>query len=174
MKKLKQYFSIIDDEGVGVPGKEVWFYPIGTTNHGTKADGVTGKPGQYEIEIDPSSDNAKISHYYDVWYDGVKQYSKVTLKDKWMWFTNILMDNVIKEVFFSTLLDENGEALPTAIPNAIVGIMSMDKGRFFYITSSSSAGIWVHAQDFADDNCTKLTTNSVTINVFVTVKAITT
>jgi len=171
MKTIKQKFALIDEYGNGVDGKEVWFYPIGTTNHGTKATEISGKKGQYEIEIDPTSDSDKISHYYDVWYDGALQYSKVALRDKWIWFCTKQITAAEQDVQFSGCTDENGDNLPGSIPNAIVGLMSFSKGRLFYISYQDNTKITVKAQDFADDDCVNLATNPVTISFFVTIKA---
>jgi len=171
MKILKERFAIIDENGVGVPGKEAWFYPIGTTAHGTKATEVTGKPGQYNIAIDPSGDNLVISHYYDVWYDGVLQIPKLTLSDKWQWFCTVIADAAQKDFPFSGMTDENGASLPTTIPNVALGLLSFSKGRLFYISVQDTTKITVKAQDFADDDCVNLAVNPVTIKILVTVTA---
>jgi len=146
MKKIKEYFSLIDDQGL-VPGKEVWFYPYGTTSHGTKADEVVGKPGEYVIEIDPSADNLKISKYCDIWYDGVRQYEKVTLKDKWEWFTRIQFTDtdLSQDFLFADLIDENGHNLPGSIPKAIVDIMTAEADRYFSISVQDDDGFTIDA-----------------------------
>jgi len=148
MKKIKEYFSLIDDQGL-VSGKEVWFYPYGTTSHGTMANEVTGKPGEYVIEIDPSGDNAKISKYYDIWYDGIRQYEKITLKDKWEWHCNKSANS--QTINFADCNDENGQALPTTIPHAKLEFSYYEKGRMFSVTDITDTYFIVQASEFSDN-----------------------
>ncbi len=138
MKKIYKYFKLEDiTTGVGQPGLTLVAYPAGTTANGTTATALGY--GRYLFEIDSTTNddgagNGAISKLYDLYVGGVLFQENVDL-GLWEWFTSTSnLTTGANTITFASLVDENGDALPTTITNAfIIPVLADTNIGYFYI-----------------------------------------
>lgn len=149
MKILIDYCTVRDQHGEGQAGKTVVYYPYTTIANGTTA--VDLGAGEYKVTIDPTANNNKIDRYYDIYVNAVKEHEKVWVAE-WVWYVELAVNVSPKVVAFNALVDENGDALPTTIPNAKIEFCFPEKCRGFALTAHSDTGFTIIASEYSDDD----------------------
>lgn len=116
--QVKRYhFNIADS-----PGLTPQLYPYGQTTYktGMGVDYLTDEGnGNYVITIDPINDVNTyhlIARFYDLWYSGSKQGSKIDLG---YWWLRILLNMTTEEQAY-LFSDFSAQGIPTQIPNIIM------------------------------------------------------
>lgn len=142
MKTLIDYCRVCDQHGEGQAGMTVTYYPWTTVANGTNAVDLGG--GEYKVTIDPTANNNKICRYYDIYVNAVLEQEKVFIAE-WI-FPFVLTVNVTpKVVAFNAMLDENGDALPTTIPNAKIGFLHSEDDLMFFLSATADTGFTIEA-----------------------------
>ena len=164
MKKLKKRFAYIDDT-TGKPQTDltVIAYPTGT-----QANGSTASPAGslYDLEIDPTSNSAKICSHYDIYVGGNLEMSRKVMGE-WVWYPKVTMDADDVAFSFNSINDEAGESLPSTIPNVRVGVLNTERGRQIRVEQLTESGFHLVAQKSGDNDTMDLATNNMDVQLIV-------
>jgi hypothetical protein len=139
VKILTKFYKLEDSRGNGQPGYTVTAYPTGTVSNGTAAADLT--LGKYLWEIDSSSDNAKVARFYDIYVGAVMYEEKVDI-GLWSWEASDKEINEEETIAFSSLTDENGDALPTTITNCKIELQAK-ADRAGHVSAQTTTGFTI-------------------------------
>lgn len=139
MKILIKDYKIEDQRGNGQPGLTLTAYPAGTVLNGTEASDKTY--GMYRWDIDSSSDNAKVARFYDLWVGSTLWREDVDL-GLWYWEISDKEINEEETIAFSSLTDENGDALPTTITNCKIELQAK-ADRAGHVSAQTTTGFTI-------------------------------
>ena len=148
MKKITTYLVVRDTNGVAQTGVTINVYPAGTTN-GAGITVTHQGGGLYKVIIEPSVNVQCISKFYDIYLSGIKQQEKQFFED-WVWFVTDKEVDAEQTFNFADLVDENGEALPSTIPNAYIELTHLND-RLGRITAQTSTSFTVTLASSGND-----------------------
>jgi len=120
MQTLTYYYVVRNFPGIAQPGSTVRAYPAGTTN----GSGITVADqfdGTYKIVMDHTVNEQCIAKFYDIYLNGVKRHDDQLL-GFWVWHVRNKRIRREGTIDFNSLIDEDGNALPTTINNALVRV----------------------------------------------------